>query len=583
MNFASLTLFFIITILTFLLWRRKIKRKNSELLDNYERFKKVPGKKMELIVPNGPRGFPIIGNALQMTDRPHEKMFKWWSEYGPIYKIKLGSQTVVVLNGTSVIREALIDYSEEFAGRPYLYMIHSTLKGKGLISAPYNEEFHEHKKFLLNSFNRYGKRRGSLESNCLQTIHETLESYREKIDHNFEYTNSQMKNSLSQIASQNVLTMTFGSKLHDQPHFSTLIDLVTENFRSTAVAAAFNFLPFTRLFKNFILKNVFRCSDFLNTLISEKMVQIHEEIDNLEFNNNNRASGPPSDINIIEGYLKELLNNTSFFSDSSLDHLQSSSHTQTYNQNSKILTEKRRASITAENFATGASTTKTTVPPASRSRYKSFSFDHLSSLVQDLFVAGTETLSVTLNWTIIYVAYFPECQKLIHEEIERVLGKEKLPADADRIKLPYVEAFINETMRYHCAGPILIPRSTTKDVIFKGYHLPEDTFVMVNMWSCMRDPNYWTDPDKFDPNRFLDKDGKFINKNPAMLPFSTGKRACIGESIARLQLFLIFTSLLQKFYFSFASEEDANNKDLIKGIPGVGLSPPNVSMKLKLK
>jgi cytochrome P450 len=201
-----------------------------------------------------------------------------------------------------------------------------------------------------------------------------------------------------------------------------------------------------------------------------------------------------------------------------------------------------------------------------------------------LFLAGTETLSVTLNWAIIYVAYFPECQTRIADEIERVLGKDRQPTDSDRIKLPYVEAFINETMRFHCAGPILIPRSTTKDVVFRGCDLPEGTFVMVNMWSCMRDPDYWTEPDKFDPNKFIDpKNGKFVNKNPAMLPFSVGKRACIGESIARQQLFLIFTSLLQKFSFSFANQEDRDNRDLIRGIPGIGLNPPNVSMKLRMK
>lgn len=218
-----------------------------------------------------------------------------------------------------------------------------------------------------------------------------------------------------------------------------------------------------------------------------------------------------------------------------------------------------------------------------KSRYKSFSFDHLSSIVQDLFIAGTETLSTTLNWAIIYVAKFSDCQKLIIEEIDRVLGREKLPTESDRIKLPYIEAFINETMRFHCAGPILIPRSTTRDVVFKNYKIPENTFIMVNMWSCMHDPAYWDEPDKFEPKRFLDENGNFRCKNPAMMPFSVGKRSCIGESIARLQLFLIFTSLLQKFSFSFAVEKELNDKKLLKGIPGVGLNPPNVSLKLKLR
>ena len=153
-----------------------------------------------------------------------------------------------------MIREALLAYGDEFAGRPKLYMIHATLKGKGLISSGYNPDFFEHKKFLMQKISRFGRRRSSLETNCLQTIKETLDHYRERIDHNFEVTDAQFKNSLSQITSQNVLTMTFGNRMYDKENFSTLVDLITENFKNTAVAAAFNFVPITRIFKTVIFK-----------------------------------------------------------------------------------------------------------------------------------------------------------------------------------------------------------------------------------------------------------------------------------------------------------------------------------------
>lgn len=107
---------------------------------------------------------------------------------------------------------------------------------------------------------------------------------------------------------------------------------------------------------------------------------------------------------------------------------------------------------------------------------------------------------------------------------------------------------------------------------------------MVNMWSSMRDPLYWSEPDKFDPERFIDSaKGKFKCKNDAMMPFSVGKRACIGEAIARLQLFLIFTSLVQKFEFSFACQRDATDQRLLKGITGIGLCPPNVKLKMRIR
>lgn len=266
------------------------------------------------------------------------------------------------------------------------------------------------------------------------------------------------------------------------------------------------------------------------------------------------------------------MNNVNFFTqETNTNDLMTEENTPDFSLQSRNLTERRRTSITDLNRVTN------------RSRYRSFSFDHLSSMVQDLFVAGTETISNTLDWAILYVTYFPDIQTEICDEIDKVLGREKLPTESDRFRLPYIEAFLNETMRFHCAGPILVPKSTTCDVVFKGYNIPENTFIMVNMWSCMRDPMYWTAPDKFEPRRFI-QNGKFTCKNPAMMPFSIGKRACTGESLARLQLFLIFTSILQKFSFSFTDPADYRNESLLKGVPGIGLyKSQDVSLKLKLR
>ena len=97
----------------------------------------------------------------------------------------------------------------------------------------------------------------------------------------------------------------------------------------------------------------------------------------------------------------------------------------------------------------------------------------------------------------------------------------------------------------------------------------------------MRDEKYWNEPNEFNPDRFITPDGKFECNNPAMIPFSAGARACPGEALARSELFLIFTSILQKFSFEFESDEIRNNPNLLDGIPGITLSPPNVSFKIK--
>ncbi|CAF4710665.1 unnamed protein product, partial [Rotaria socialis] len=159
-------------------------------------------KTSPMTVPYGPRSWPIFGNILQLGYRPYETLSRWskMSKYGPMFRLQLGSQTVVVLNSAPLIREALHGHSETFAGRPYLHMIHETLHGKGVISAPYGREFHEHKNFLIKSFNRFGRRRrSSLESGCLDQVRFLAEKIRENQSIPFS-----IGNMLSQIACNNI-------------------------------------------------------------------------------------------------------------------------------------------------------------------------------------------------------------------------------------------------------------------------------------------------------------------------------------------------------------------------------------------
>lgn len=101
MNSISLALFIIGSCLVYLLWKQK--RRNIDSRNE---------STMKLKVPHGPISLPLIGNILQLGDRPYETMVKWSKKYGPVYRVRLGSQEVVVLNGTEIIRDALINHSE---------------------------------------------------------------------------------------------------------------------------------------------------------------------------------------------------------------------------------------------------------------------------------------------------------------------------------------------------------------------------------------------------------------------------------------------------------------------------------------
>lgn len=124
------------------------------------------------------------------------------------------------------------------------------------------------------------------------------------------------------------------------------------------------------------------------------------------------------------------------------------------------------------------------------------------------------------------------------------MDRSRLPSIEDQLQLPYIMAFIYEVMRFTSFVPLTIPHSTTTDTSIMGYTIPKNTVIFINQWSINHDPTIWSDPETFDPERFLKEDG-MLNKDLTsnVLIFSLGKRRCIGEELSKLELFL-FTAVI---------------------------------------
>ncbi|XP_075280488.1 cytochrome P450 2J2-like isoform X2 [Opisthocomus hoazin] len=176
-----------------------------------------------------------------------------------------------------------------------------------------------------------------------------------------------------------------------------------------------------------------------------------------------------------------------------------------------------------------------------------FQEENIVSCVLDLLFAGTETTSTTIRWALLFMAIHPEIQAHVQAEIDAVIGQVRQPALEDRSNMPYTNAVIHEVQRKANIIPFNVPRMSTKDTVLDSFHIPKGTTFLVNLTSVMFDKDAWETPDTFNPGHFL-KDGQFW-KRESFMPFSIGKRACLGELLARSELFLFFTSLLQKFTF----------------------------------
>uniref|UniRef100_A0A673HIN8 Uncharacterized protein n=1 Tax=Sinocyclocheilus rhinocerous TaxID=307959 RepID=A0A673HIN8_9TELE len=177
-----------------------------------------------------------------------------------------------------------------------------------------------------------------------------------------------------------------------------------------------------------------------------------------------------------------------------------------------------------------------------------YHFDNLISLVWNLFSAGTETTSSTVRHALLLMMKHPDVQERVQKEIDEVVGRDRWSSVEDRQNLPYTDAVIHEIQRNMDLAPIAVPHKMMCNTEYNGYVIPKGVMVFPLLSSVLIDPKMWKNPNCFDPENFLDADGRF-QKNDAFVVFGMGKRACLGEALARIELFNFFISLLQHFTF----------------------------------
>ncbi|KFQ29506.1 Cytochrome P450 2J6, partial [Merops nubicus] len=174
--------------------------------------------------------------------------------------------------------------------------------------------------------------------------------------------------------------------------------------------------------------------------------------------------------------------------------------------------------------------------------------DNLVYVINDLFLGGSETSSTTLYWGLLYMVVNPDIQEKVQKELDAVLGPFQLISYEDRRKLPYTNAVVHEIQRFSNIVFVGLPRVCVRDTTLLGFPVKKGTIIMPNIASVLYDPEQWETPRQFNPGHFLDKEGNFVPRE-AFLPFSAGHRVCLGEHLARTELFIFFANLLRAFTF----------------------------------
>ncbi|XP_043196959.1 cytochrome P450 2J4-like [Amphibalanus amphitrite] len=179
-----------------------------------------------------------------------------------------------------------------------------------------------------------------------------------------------------------------------------------------------------------------------------------------------------------------------------------------------------------------------------------FTDRHLLRCILDLFVAGFDTTASTLRWAFCFLCTHQDVQQRLHDEICRVIGRERPPELANKASMPYTEAFLMETQRLSSVSGIGVAHVSTAEFQLGGYTVPRGAQVISNLAAVHLDGRLFPEPHRFRPERFLDERGQ-LRPSRALMPFSVGRRSCLGETLARTELFLFVTSVVQRYRLRF--------------------------------
>ncbi|KAK4840333.1 hypothetical protein QYF36_006117 [Acer negundo] len=183
----------------------------------------------------------------------------------------------------------------------------------------------------------------------------------------------------------------------------------------------------------------------------------------------------------------------------------------------------------------------------------------IKGLVLVLFVAGTDTSAVTLEWAMAELLNRPDILKKARAELDGEIGNTRLIDESDLPKLRYLQSIIFETLRLYPVTPLLLPHTPSEDCMIGGYDVPRDTIVFVNAWAIHRDPTLWDDPTRFDPERFVNGPEDLAQK---ILTFGLGRRACPGSGLAHRTLGLTLASLIQCFDWERVCEKEIDMSEV---------------------
>ncbi|CAK8565205.1 unnamed protein product [Lathyrus sativus] len=464
-----------------------------------------------LPLPPGPKPWPIIGNIPHLGTAPHQSLAALAKTYGPLMYLKLGSVDAVVAASAAVAEQFLKVHDANFSSRP-------PNAGAKYIGYNYQD--------LV--FGPYGPRWRLLRK--ITSVHLFCNKSLDEFKH---LRQEEVTRLIQNLASNS------GSKA---VNLGQLLNVCTTNALAKVVLGrrVFNdgnggFDPKADEFKDMVdelmvLGGVFNIGDFFPSLewldlqgVQAKMKKLHKKFD--AFLTNIIKEHETSNYSKSEKH-KDLL--------------------------STLLSLKEEIDEDGNKL----------------------NDVEMKGLLLNMFVAGTETTSITIEWAIAELLRNPKILTKIQEELEKVVGRDTNVKEEDIPNLPYLQAVIKETFRLHPPTPLSLPRIASKSCEIFGYHIPKDSTLLVNVWAIARDPKKWVDPLEFKPERFLSNGENYdvdVKGNDfEVIPFGAGRRICAGMNLGIRMVQLQVATLVHSFDWELENGVSGENINMDEAF-GLGI------------
>nr|KAF6303645.1 hypothetical protein mMyoMyo1_003581 [Myotis myotis] len=465
-------------------------------------------------LPPGPTPLPVFGNILQINMKNfNESLRKLAEVYGPVFTVYLGTRPTVVLHGYDAVKEALIDRGEEFAGRGSFPVIDYHSRGLGIVFSN-GEIWKDTRRFSLTVLRNMGMGKKTIEDRIQEEALCLVEALKK--------TNVSPGIHPSLWEWKERRTRKRASCVLEEPGMA---------------ASRFEYSDEKLLtLLHYFNENL--------RIISTTWIQIYNAF--------------PYLMHYLPGSHNEFFKN--------------------FTEQKKFILEQIKEHQESLDLSNPRDFIDYFLIKMEKEKYNKqsvFTMDNLIITIWDMFSAGTETTTTTLKYGLLLLLKHPEVAAKAQEEIDRVVGRERSPCMQDKSHMPYMDAVIHEIQRYIDLVPNNLPHLVNQDIKFRGYFIPKGTAIVTSLTSLLHDDKEFPNPHQFDPGHFLDESGNFKKSNYFM-PFSAGKRVCVGEGLARMELFLLLTHILQ--HFTLKPLVDPKDIDTSPVLSGFGSVPPSYEL-----